>query len=477
MRSRAPGLALLLVVGVLGVLGALAASFVSLAQMERRAARQRLHATRALLLARAGLEDALARLESGQDPLRAPVRYAGEDWDADGVQSQFERQQEILRPSALDTWGCPVRHALRPSFFVSDGGGLPRYLPVQGVMRGYSGSLEGEGVYSLKVEARGGFHVNGGNPAYPAADGYNAVLRRILGTLCEALDREDGTPGNGPVSEADGFNLIDARPAGGWQNLEQIRVVALGGSATKLEALRDYLILDAWVDRKVIRPNATAALKDVDFKTWADIRLGALTEGGAPTRGAPGFEELGGRVVGRAPVSLAWARSRRPALIALVAGLEGLYLDPSTGCCLLGGDLIGTLRPAALSLNWANGTDECREIADQILSATSELAAWQQWSAFCDALTITGTSGDPLQAKRDLLKANFNPNTALNKFNPDPSVGRASTSRTSWPIRPNSACFPCRDSGCRPADACWEPPGNCWRAGSSRRIAPARRCA
>mgnify|MGYP001592624972 CR=1 FL=1 len=66
MRSRF-GLALLLVVGILGILSVLAAAFVTLAQLERRASLQRLHQTQATLLARSGVEDAMARLSAWRE--------------------------------------------------------------------------------------------------------------------------------------------------------------------------------------------------------------------------------------------------------------------------------------------------------------------------------------------------------------------------------------------------------------------------
>jgi len=62
---RRKGLALLIVVGVLGILAMLAMAFLTMAQLERRASAQRLYATKALLLARSGVEDALARIATG----------------------------------------------------------------------------------------------------------------------------------------------------------------------------------------------------------------------------------------------------------------------------------------------------------------------------------------------------------------------------------------------------------------------------
>ena len=115
-RSR-PGLALLLVVGVLGILAVLAAAFVTMAQIERRASRQRLNATKAGLLARSGIEDALARLCAGQDPDLPGSAYKGEDWDDDGAVTGLESAAEAYRPGQANLSDCPVRHAMRPSFF------------------------------------------------------------------------------------------------------------------------------------------------------------------------------------------------------------------------------------------------------------------------------------------------------------------------------------------------------------------------
>ncbi len=400
-RPDRRGLALLIVVGVLGILAVLATAFTTMAQLERRASAQRLHATKAELLARSGLEDALARLGSSQDPDAVGSRFGGEDWDNSGTLSGFEGAAEVYRTGVLDQDACPVRHALRPSFAARGGvNGNPAVLPVNGRARGFSGRLSGDS-YTLGIQT-GGIHVNGGDPAAAPTDGYNAVLKRILGTLAEALNREEGAP----LSLADGENLVALRPAAGWKSFREIRDVALGGDQAKLDALQPCLALHAWVDRKVIRPNATPDLADRAFQSWADIKL---------ARQAPGLEP-------RAPVDLAWARSRRPVLIALLAGLKGLWLDETTAENGTGADIVGHLRPAELVLDWTRPTDECRLVADAILQSPDGLRTWQDWDAFCDTLAFTGTTD--LQAKRDLLKANFNPNSDLNKFNPNPSLAR-----------------------------------------------------
>ncbi len=105
MKARLPGaskgFALILVAGVLGVMTVLAICFLTLAQMERRASQQRLHTTKALLLARSGVEDALARLEMNQDPDADASRYGGEGWNAPDAPDGARPAGRSRRPSAM----------------------------------------------------------------------------------------------------------------------------------------------------------------------------------------------------------------------------------------------------------------------------------------------------------------------------------------------------------------------------------------
>ncbi len=442
-RSSRRGLALLVVVGVLGVLALLAVAFVTLAQLERKSSQQRVNATRATLLARSGLEDALARLSAGQDPEASASRYGGEDWDADGILSAREAAGEVYRRTGAgtpaDTDACPLGQAMRPNFCVTRAA-LPDLLGLDGRERGYTGALAGAGgTYALKVFS-GGIFVNGGDPSLPALTGYNAVLRRILGTLAEALDRQDGANDIQPVDQVDGERLIDLRPnPSGWQSWDQVRDLALGGSQAKLDALRPYLALRAWTDPGVIAPNATAAMAAVAKRhhSWGEIKL-EHTQVVAGSR-APGLEP-------RAPVELSWARNRRPVLVALMAGLQTVALDESsatqwdhesTGAAEMlnpidypddrspNDDLIGKLRTVTLTNTWL-AADPAQQAADAFLACTGGLGTWQDFAAFCDTLFPDAAGDSALtlftkRARRDLLKANFNPNTDLNKFNPNPS--------------------------------------------------------
>ena len=153
------------------------------------------------------------------------------------------------------------------------------------------------------------------------------------------------------------------------------------------------------------------------LQRWGEIKLDhAVGTGGTK---APDFERaLNGLIVGRAPVDLAWARHSRPVLIALLAGLKGLYLDDVSSDVVE--NRIGELRSAEIANTWS-AADDCHVAVRALLDCTGALESWSQWNVFCDTIPFTGTAV-AVQAKRDILKANFNPNTDLNKFNPNPSL-------------------------------------------------------
>jgi len=358
--SDRKALALIVVLSILGVLTVLAAAFVTLSRLERKASLQRMHQTKAVLLARSGIEDVLARIRTGQNPWMPATAWRDDR--------------------------SPSFHAGMPA---------PTAMTVDSRVLGYSGRLSDPDRYALRIES-GGFHVNGGDPAQAPTLGYNAVLRRMLGTLAEAIDRET-MPRHGVLTETDGWTLVDRRPAGGWKDFDQIRRVALGGVQAKLDLLKPYLCLHAWVDVKVIRPTARREWNAQPFRCWAEIRQGmpnARTDPAAsPSRDAPDFERVGTRLTGRAPVDLAWARQRKPALIALLAGLEGVYLNErkaephGTPLGHAGEDCVGRMNLASIPLNWDTPND-CEGISQQILAWTTEIRTWEQWDAFCNRLVF-----------------------------------------------------------------------------------------
>ncbi len=423
------GLVLLVVVGVLGILVVLGVAFVTLARLERHASEQRLNATKALLLARSGLEDALARLSAGQDALLPSNAYAGEDLDADGILSPLEAQQQLYQVTPpgtpADTADCPLQHALRPSFFARVPlSTLPAVEKVDGRLRGFSGRLAGDqapagNLYVLKVEDESAkIQVNGGfldardrdndgipdhrdpdvrlNPADPkdTGMGWNFQLARILnvlGSQPEVL---------GPAFPTLGTLAIQNRPPGGYRSIRQLQS-ALGVA----KDLSPWLTVSGWTDPKVVHPNAYAA--QATGISVNDLKLG---------RGPLALEENG-----RSPVNLNAAP--RPVLVALLQDLQGISWKE-------------TRTPVPYSMSPAMASDIAQAILDR--RALKPFDTWSDFSAFCDALTsdITVPAGPVIRGLdtvpfsggnacgADLLKTNFDPNTHLNKQLPDQLMWR-----------------------------------------------------
>jgi hypothetical protein len=399
---RSPGIALLVVVGVLGILAVLAAAFVTLAQLERRASTQRLNSTKAALLARSGIEDALARLSAGQE-----AAYGGEDWALDGY-DPYDQAQEVFGPGVLDLETCPVRHALRPTWFKRDGTGKPWRTPVEGRERGHSGELRAGSAYVLKVEDESAkINVNGGfldggdrdnngtgdgipdhrdpdvrvDPADPKDTGlgWNFQLARILGILGQ--QPEVGIP-------TLGTDVLQNRPQGGYGSVTELQQ-RIGTS----KDLSPFLTTSSWIDDKVVHPNAYDA--QPGQVTWSGVKL---------TR-APLLQEPGGR----APVNLNAAS--RPVLAALLEGLAGICWQTEQ-------------RPVPRALT----APQAAAVADTILAARP-FGTWGGFATFCDALAgpfpaplngfDTGHWGGGNLDAADLIKSNFDPNLITAKQLPD----------------------------------------------------------
>lgn len=412
-------MALLFVVGVLGLLAVVATALFHVTRAERIAAHRHLFGAKAMLLARSGLEETWARLDADQDPDDPSNRYAGEDWNGNGVLDGLEVGAQRYRVTAAgshpDAESCPPAHALRPSFCLRGGfGGMPDLSAVQGRLRGKTGSLEPGADYATRVE-RGGIWVNGGDPATGPAVGYNATLRRMLGYLARAIEVE--SRGAYGLVEADGWALIDLRPSGGWESLEQIQRLAFPAAPLKADALRPYLACHAIPDLKVIRPHAPEGMESLHYESWERIKLAYPDRAGVR---APDFERSGGRVVGRAPVLFPWARRRVPVLTALFGNLGAVYLNEREAQVAGGGygrglDVVGVVERAAILLSW--GADDVRRVIAHLTAYPHAIRDFSEWEAFCDSIALP-------QSHRDILKANFNPNSALNKFNPDRARAR-----------------------------------------------------
>ncbi|GEM_PF-484729 len=417
-RPGRKGLALLVVVGVLGVMAVLTVCFLTMARMERKASDRRVNATRALLLARSGMEDVLARLNAGQDPLDAVSRYAGEDWDNNGTLNLDEPANEVFGRGNLDRETCPVAQAMRPSFFVRNGA-TPSLLDVDGRRRGLSGRLTPASAktaltYATKVEDESGkINVNGGfldtgnrdasfgdaipdfrdpwiqaTAAQDLGRGWNGQLVRILNLLGSQTEVGIATLGT---------KVLASRPLGGYRSVRQLQ--ALIGTAKDLSP---WLTTRSWVDRKVVRPNTPAGAASQN--AVSDLKM---------LRPALKLDETG-----RPPVNLNAAA--RPVLLSLVQDLSGTYFffnDPAS-------------YPA---IPYTISPPTAVSVVTQILARRQVrlFSDWGDFGAACDVMVPTaitgmnpGAQGGRNLCGADLLKANFDPNTKLNKESPDQLMWR-----------------------------------------------------
>lgn len=401
MTSRR-GIALVLATAVLAILGVLATGFATLAQTERRAATQRLMISRAELLARSGVEDAMARVCAGQDPSHAQSRYLGEDHNGSGTLDGPEAGSEVTGAGILNIEDCPLAESQRPSFFVRDPAstaGLPYCRMIQGRARGDSG-LIGQAGYALRVDDESAkLNVNGGfldaldrdadavpdhadsdvrPPLAPPGDpgrGWNFQLRRILDRL--GTQPEVGVPNLGTL-------ILQHRPRGGYRSIEALQA-QIGTS----KALSPWLTVSSWIDPSVVHPNGFEAQP-------MPATLAEVKRGRSPLRLEEG---------GRPPVHL--NAVPRPVLVALIQGLRGRSWH--------GQDVSPVeILPAA-----AKG-------AATALLAARPFRDWETFSQACDALVPSvlhgmnqGAMGGGNLRAADLLKANFNPNTQLSKELPD----------------------------------------------------------
>ncbi len=277
------GLALIVIVGILGVMAVLGTAFVIIARLERRASQQRIHATRALLLARSGIEDALARLSAGQKPEFLQNRYGGEDVDlSGGALSPAEAAQEIFRPGQADVETCPLRFAQRPSFAVLLANS-PLSVPADDRQRAFSGFLSGDAAplgntYALRIEDESAkININGGLLDALDRDGdgipdfRDALVRPAAapitsnagwgwnGQLCRILNVLGSQPALGRPNL--GTDLLARRPLGGYRTIEE--ACSLLGATTDLSP---WLTVSSWVDQEVIRPNSPTWSSN-----WADL--------------------------------------------------------------------------------------------------------------------------------------------------------------------------------------------------------------
>ena len=193
-------------------------------------------------------------------------------------------------------------------------------------------------------------------------------LATMLQNLGAAIDNINGTD-PAPIGATEGDEIINYRNSmGGFVTKEQIKETDWGGSGkiintTDYRWLKDYITVNTWVDPDTIRPLGSAATPEVQA---------------------------------RAPVNINTAL--RPVLVAV---LQGVATD-------------------TVNINAIISQPEADSIAGNIISQRL-VRPFTNWNGASDTGGFNAYINTLALPEEGLIKANANPNTQLNRLNPNSS--------------------------------------------------------
>ena len=419
IRSSNQAVVLIMVLAILTILLLLGITFAWITRVERTVSRNYVDLTQAKLYAQSGMHFAFVNLiaQLEKEGLDDSFVYYGEDLNADGqLDSPLEDQN---KDGILQVNNCLLGQALRPSFMkdLNNDGSLTSadLIDVKGKKVGVSSFLLSRykargGYFTLKIEDLSSrLYINMKDHAH---------LQSILETLAQECD----------LNKNIGTRIYNNRP---YLTLGEVKSKT-NLSKSEFDRLKPFITVHTWSDKKVVKPAplservGSPKIGDLIY-SWETLRPKKID---FPRDYSTGSYKDEGEIVGRAPINVNTAA--KELLVALIANLKGFYLK----------EVLPTMKPRD-NYSWPSistpfqigtvqetspiNTDEARRIAEAIISnrqATPPAAptlsylgtfkSWEQFNSFCDNELSFLT-----KAQRDVIKANFNPNTNLNDFNPD----------------------------------------------------------
>ncbi|RMG07348.1 MAG: hypothetical protein D6731_23965 [Planctomycetota bacterium] len=369
-RRDRRGMVLIIVLVVLAVLSLLVSAFAVVTRLETEAARNHLEGERARFLAWSGLEAAKFELRRMGTTPAYPAAWVAYH-PGEHPQPPIEQATHPSFRLHLD----PV-----PSILTASPARVPYPSGVMGSThyRDPDNPQFGGDYYTLRVtDANGLIFLNDTNPH----------LRRMLDTLGAYL---------GLSTSEVGRKILAARPPGGFRSVSDIRTVF--SNQDDYRAIAPFLTCHAWMDHKVVEMGEQYTAPDTGQATRS-LRPATLA------------------LQSRAPISLNSAPV--PVLVAVLEGI-GYKGSPGAPGVSVSPALAETIAKAIVDYRLA-AVGGGGSVSASPMTPQTRRYGFQSWGEFYGFLrTIPGVS-EELAA---IVLANCNPNTDLNKLNPDLSYYR-----------------------------------------------------
>lgn len=391
-KDNRRGAVLLVAMGILALLAIFAITFANLVSLEKNASRNYVDSIRARMIARAGLERAIAELRSvaetkTHDDTR-PLAAGGDPW--------IYRQRYSAAFKSLSTT-AQLSFPMSDNVYKlqeKDANGKPKSTPVTFVSSGRLGASYANGMdaYRLKIlDCASMIHVNGND---------TAALERMLKNLLIAhgLQAADAT--------TIATRVRTRRPGAGYRTKSELGMIMkqTGGAPFVTDALwpdvRDDLTCFSWQDNKVIQPPR------------ATTSAGSTTTSGGTTNARLNLTE-------RAPVNMNTA-----SVEVLTAVLAELAARKVTFTRTYNGSVANkTASSSTVSISFA----EAQNLATAIVlrrqgsgtTTSTEVPggpfkSWFEFECWLDNNLSWATGSAAVKAlKADLVRSMANPNTDI----------------------------------------------------------------
>lgn len=428
------GSALLVSVGILVLLFVLAVVYLGFSRINQSVSRRFSLQHRAHDLAMSGIEKALSEEtlhHTFMDQFSGSRSFFwGEDWDGDGESNTKLRNGKTEdwngnQNGQLDVYDLPARQALAPSLYQKDEDGFPELISIrqkdQTKLRGVSGSMpptlpEGQDNYSLKiVDNSTKININSNN------EHIDTIINNLYQQKQWFISKEetDEKPGDRIISYRD--NQLN----GQFNSFVQLKEVVESGGLTReqYQIIKPHLVLHqhTWVDASVIKPAPIQQIKeksipggDKSFETYPfyhqDESEVLETQPRAPVN------------INRAPVFV---------LAALIEGLKArvVQFEPAEESSNKEDFLLDTVELGPITTKQArliakkikryrSGGEPPIEILDGNIREQGPFETWLEFEGFVDQKIVPELRSTPdPEGIGALLKANFNPNTRLARWN------------------------------------------------------------